>query len=155
MLYIKNAAIYTPFQVIENGAVLAEHGIIVAVGQAKDVKSPADAELIDAAGLILAPGFIDLQLNGAFGDDFTADPATIWRVAEKLPRYGVTSFLPTIVTSPLEMVHTGQKIVNGGQPEGFRGARPLGSACRRAVPQSRRRRAHTIRSTCGCPAWRL
>ncbi len=126
MLYIKNATIYTPLLVIENGAVLAENGTIVAVGQVKDVKCPPGAELIDAAGLILAPGFIDLQLNGAFGDDFTADPATIWRVAEKLPRYGVTSFLPTIITSPLEMVHTGQQVVNGGQPEGFRGARPLG-----------------------------
>ena len=81
---------------------------------------------IDAAGLILAPGFIDLQINGAFGDDFTADPATIWRVAEGLPRYGVTAFLPTIITSPLEQVAAGQRIVTEGEPAGFRGARPLG-----------------------------
>ena len=126
MLYIRNATIFTPFELIENSAVLVDQGSIVAVGQAKDVKPPADAQVIDAAGLILAPGFIDLQLNGAFGDDFTADPATIWRVAEKLPCYGITAFLPTIVTSPLEMIQTGQKIVNGGQPDGFCGARPLG-----------------------------
>ena len=76
--------------------------------------------------MILAPGFIDLQINGAFGDDFTADPATIWRVAEGLPRYGVTAFLPTIITSPLEQVAAGQRIVTEGEPDGFRGARPLG-----------------------------
>ena len=126
MLYIKNATIYTPDQVIANGAVLVEDGIIVAVGLASDLPCCTEAEQIDAAGLILAPGFIDLQINGAFGDDFTADPATIWRVAEGLPRYGVTAFLPTIITSPLEQVAAGQRIVTEGEPAGFRGARPLG-----------------------------
>ncbi len=126
MLYIKNATIYTPDQVIENGAVLADGGVIVAVGMANDVPCCTGAEELDATGLILAPGFIELQLNGAFGDDFTADPATIWRVAEKLPRYGVTAFLPTIITSPLETVAEGQRIVTRGEPDGFRGAKPLG-----------------------------
>ena len=126
MLYIKNATIYTPDQVIANGAVLVDDGIIVAVGLASDVPCCSDAEQIDATGLILAPGFIDLQINGAFGDDFTADPATIWHVAKGLPRYGVTAFLPTIITSPLQNVAAAQKIITGGQPEGFRGARPLG-----------------------------
>jgi N-acetylglucosamine-6-phosphate deacetylase len=126
MLYIKNATIYTPDQVISNGAVLVEDDIIVAVGLTSDVPCCTDAEEIDASGLILAPGFIDLQINGAFGDDFTAAPETIWRVAEGLPRYGVTAFLPTIITSPLEQVAAGQRIVTEGEPVGFLGARPLG-----------------------------
>lgn len=126
MLRIKNAAIYTPQQVIENGDLLVEAGRIVEVAQADPSSRPAGAEEIDASGLILAPGFIELQLNGAFGDDFTADPATIWRVAERLPRWGVTSFLPTVITSPLERVALGQKVVTEGRPAGFRGARPLG-----------------------------
>jgi N-acetylglucosamine-6-phosphate deacetylase len=126
MLYIKNATIYTPDQVISHGAVLVKDGMIVAVGLARDVPCCTDAEEIDASGLILAPGFIDLQINGAFGDDFTADPETIWHVAEGLPRYGVTAFLPTIITSPLEQVAAGQRSVTEGEPVGFLGARPLG-----------------------------
>lgn len=47
----------------------------------------------------LIPGFIDLQVNGAYGHDFTADASTIPAVAARLPETGVTSFLPTIVTS--------------------------------------------------------
>ena len=95
-------------------------------GLASDVPCCTGAEVIDAAGLILAPGFIDLQINGAFGDDFTADPTTIWRVAERLPRYGVTAFLPTIITSPLEKVAAAQRVVTEGDPHGFRGRAPLG-----------------------------
>jgi N-acetylglucosamine-6-phosphate deacetylase len=65
-------------------------------------------------------------VNGAFGDDFTDDPAVIWRVAARLPRYGVTSFLPTIITSPLDRIAAGRRVVTEAAPAGFRGARPLG-----------------------------
>jgi N-acetylglucosamine-6-phosphate deacetylase len=61
--------------------------------------SPGDI-VVDAGECIVTPGFIDLQINGAFGHDFSENPETIWDVGEMLPRYGVTSFLPTIVTSP-------------------------------------------------------
>ena len=50
----------------------------------------------------IAPGLIDLQVNGAYGFDFTADSASIAKVATRLPATGVTAFLPTIITSPLE-----------------------------------------------------
>jgi N-acetylglucosamine-6-phosphate deacetylase len=126
MLYIHNATIYTPDEVIEHGAVLAEGGRIAEIGPVGSVRRPAGARVIDAAGQALVPGFVELQFNGGFGDDFTDDPSTIWRVAEKLTRYGVTSFLPTIITSPLEKIAQGQTVVTGGRPPGFRGARPLG-----------------------------
>lgn len=50
----------------------------------------------------IAPGFIDLQVNGAFGVDFTTDPASVATIAARLPATGVTAFLPTIITSPLD-----------------------------------------------------
>lgn len=126
MLHIKNATIYTPDRVIEHGAVLVDACCIGAVGPIGEVPCPPDAQVLDASGLIVAPGFIELQLNGAFGDDFTDDPTTIWRVAEKLPRYGVTAFLPTIITSPPENIAAGQQVVTQARPDGFRGALPLG-----------------------------
>ncbi len=126
MLYIDNATVYTSDQVIEHGAVLVDGGRIAEVGSVDAIRRPAGARVIDAAGRALVPGFVELQCNGGFGDDFTDDPSAIWRVAEKLPRHGVTSFLPTIITSPLERIAAGQAVVIGGQPSGFRGARPLG-----------------------------
>jgi N-acetylglucosamine-6-phosphate deacetylase len=126
MLFITNATIHTPTQRIQRGAVLLDGGRIAAVGPAEHVPSPPDAQVIDADGLLLAPGFIDLQFNGGFGQDFTADPTAIWSVAAGLPRYGVTAFLPTIITSPLEKVAAGQRVVVEGRPTGYRGATPLG-----------------------------
>jgi N-acetylglucosamine-6-phosphate deacetylase len=55
---------------------------------------------IDCDGLVVAPGFIDLQCNGAGGVDITTEPDRILDVAAELPRFGVTSFLPTVVTAP-------------------------------------------------------
>ena len=60
--------------------------------------------VIDCEGLILAPGYIDVQLNGGFGVDFcSADDgglaAGVRTVAERVLAHGVTAFLPTVITS--------------------------------------------------------
>jgi N-acetylglucosamine-6-phosphate deacetylase len=70
---------------------------------------PADATAVDldADDGWIAPGLIDLQINGAGGVDFSsaADPeAAVAEVARALVRYGVTGFCPTIVTSPVEAI---------------------------------------------------
>ena len=54
---------------------------------------------LDATGLLVAPGFIDLQCNGAVGVDVTSEPERMADLAAALPRWGVTAWLPTVVTS--------------------------------------------------------
>lgn len=65
-------------------------------------KIPADVH-IDCNNAIIAPGFIDIQINGAFGVDFSHDVDTIEpglkTVAKGLLPHGVTSFCPTIISS--------------------------------------------------------
>ena len=65
-----------------------------------DAASEGTADTIDVAGKIIAPGLIDVQINGGWGHDFTGDPSTIGAVAAHLPSTGVTAFVPTIVSSP-------------------------------------------------------
>jgi N-acetylglucosamine-6-phosphate deacetylase len=48
----------------------------------------------------IIPGLLDIQLNGAFGDDFADPTARMDMICRDLPRLGVTGFVPTIVTSP-------------------------------------------------------
>eukprot|EP00474_Spongospora_subterranea_P006604 CRZ07062.1 hypothetical protein [Spongospora subterranea] len=58
--------------------------------------------VIDCGGGIVAPGFIDIQINGASGVSFSDQDVTnadVERVGRSLLQYGVTSFLPTLVSS--------------------------------------------------------
>ena len=125
MIEIQNATIHTPTETLH------QHQVIVKGGRIFDVTpnqaAPSEVkQVIDATGLILAPGFFDLQINGAFGADFTANPETIWPVGAQLPQYGVTSFLPTIITAPFETIAQAQNTVLSARPGTYRGAEPLG-----------------------------
>lgn len=62
MIVIKNAKILTVTNgEINNGTVLVENGKIVAVGQ--NIPIPESAEVVDAAGKYLVPGFIDCHCH--------------------------------------------------------------------------------------------
>lgn len=106
-----------------SGDLLLREGRIAAVGE---TAATDGARRIDARGLRAAPGFIELQVNGAAGCDLTADPSSVWNVGMALATHGVTSFLPTIVTSPPETVDAALAVLAEGPPAAYRGARPLG-----------------------------
>ncbi len=59
---------------------------------------PPDA--LGSARSRIVPGLLDIQVNGAFGDDFADPAADLGRICRGLPRFGVTGFVPTVVTSP-------------------------------------------------------
>jgi N-acetylglucosamine-6-phosphate deacetylase len=85
---------------ITDALLVLEEGRIIEVRSSPSAEELAGADLRCAG--VIAPGFIDLQLNGGYGADFTIDPASIAHVAERLPATGVTGFLPTCITSPIE-----------------------------------------------------
>ena len=87
--------------------------------------SPSDATRLDAAGLLVVPGFIDLQCNGAAGVDITAEPERLWEVAAALPRWGVTAWLPTIVTAPAGVRARALAALRSGPPGDPRGDGPF------------------------------
>lgn len=66
--------------------------------------------VIDAKGAIISPGYIDLQINGGFGYDFSEAEGSIEEleqnigvVAKGLLQFGCTAFCPTVVTSAPEV----------------------------------------------------
>jgi N-acetylglucosamine-6-phosphate deacetylase len=80
--------------------ILVVDGRITAIDDvAAPLEIPPDAHRVDVTGLLAAPGFIDLQVNGASGLDVTDDPTAIWAIGATLARHGVTAFLATIVSS--------------------------------------------------------
>jgi N-acetylglucosamine-6-phosphate deacetylase len=101
-LSIVGGEVYAPERLPAGAVILIEDGRIIYVGPADAASLPGPpTPILDAGGLIIAPGLIDLQLNGGFGHDFTQAPASISLVASRLPATGVTSFVPTIITAPL------------------------------------------------------
>jgi N-acetylglucosamine-6-phosphate deacetylase len=57
---------------------------------------------IDLRGRVIAPGFIDLQVNGVGAIDFAvAAPDDLAAAARRLVTHGVTTFCPTVVSAPL------------------------------------------------------
>jgi N-acetylglucosamine-6-phosphate deacetylase len=80
--------------------------------------SPATWPRLDAAGLLVVPGFVDVQCNGAAGVDISTEPERLWEVAAALPRWGVTAWLPTIVTSPASTRARALAALRSGPPGG-------------------------------------
>ncbi len=101
--------------------------------------------VVDATGLLIAPGFVDLQLNGAFGRDFATDPHAMWDLAALLPRFGVTSFLPTVITAPLARYR--QAIDAWSSPPATNGAHaaPLGLHFEGPMLNPKRVGAHPVK----------
>ncbi len=84
--------------VLSPGWVSVTGGRVSAVGGGAPPRPP-DAGLPSG---VLAPGFVDLQVNGYFGVEFSSADAAGWAsVARRLPETGATAFLPTIITAPL------------------------------------------------------
>jgi N-acetylglucosamine-6-phosphate deacetylase len=95
----------------------------------------------DLGDAFLAPGLMDVQVNGAFGHDFTTDPAAIWAVAGRLAEHGVTAFCPTIITGPDGAIPAALEAL-ADRPAGFIGAEPLGLHLEGPMLSPRRRGAH-------------
>ena len=83
-------------------ALLVEGDTITWVGRGRPPEQP-DEEVVAAAGEIIAPGFIDLQVNGFGGHDAGDGAEAIAAMSEALPITGVTGFLPTLISSPVEV----------------------------------------------------
>lgn len=100
-MLIRGARVLTAGGLIRAGWVWIEEGRLRALGEEPAPDVP-DAELLDAGGLWLAPGLIDIHVHGALGyDTMDASPKALHEMARFYARHGVTAFLATTMTAPL------------------------------------------------------
>jgi N-acetylglucosamine-6-phosphate deacetylase len=107
-------------------AVLVDGGVISWIGRA-DAQAQAADEVVELApGELLAPGFIDLQVNGFGGHDAAEGRDAIDAISDALPATGVTAFLPTLISAPVSVGADFAAAVAVAAAD-FRGARVLGA----------------------------
>lgn len=86
----------------EASSLVLSEGRIEAIVADADI--PAGAEVVDADGGILVPGFIDLQVNGGGGVMLNDHPtvAGLRTICTAHARFGTTALLPTLITDTPE-----------------------------------------------------
>lgn len=97
-LLITNCKLYTAPADKQTTSILIEDGIISKIGR---LNSITESNTLDAEGRIIAPGFIDVHIQGAGGADILdATTEALQTVSQTCARLGTTSFLATTVYKP-------------------------------------------------------
>jgi N-acetylglucosamine-6-phosphate deacetylase len=126
LIALRRCDVLTRHQTLRQAEIWIQGDKIIGIYPFGQVTQPLGAKIVDARGLLISPGWIDLQVNGGFGHDFTQDPESLWDVAAELPRFGTTSFLATIISAPPAAYERAMEVWLKGPPAGWHGAEPLG-----------------------------
>lgn len=95
----RNGTAILPDRLVPDAVVSCERGRIVEVGPARKVRVPRDAEIIDAQGGYIAPGFVEMHVHGGDGADYMDGTVEAVRTANRAhTRHGTTSICPTTTT---------------------------------------------------------
>ena len=117
-----------------NGRVLRENRLVegrcvlLADGRILDIVAPSErrvrrAERRDLGGQLLLPGFIDSQVNGGGGVLFNDAPSveSIRAIGRAHRRFGTTGFLPTLISTDLDIMARAITAVRGAIEAGVPG----------------------------------
>ncbi|MBZ5704155.1 MAG: N-acetylglucosamine-6-phosphate deacetylase [Acidobacteriia bacterium] len=103
MIALTAAILFTPLERIEQPLLLLDDDVIVEVSSRALREAPQDCRVVDFGDAVLAPGFVDIHIHGGAGHDvMESDPAALPAVERLLARHGVSSYLPTTVTAPVD-----------------------------------------------------
>ena len=117
--------VVTDYEVWSEGTVLIEGGAIREVR--REALSPGEGgETYDYGESLLVPGFVDLQVNGAFGVDAASEPERLGELSAKLLATGTTSYLPTVISSPESLYEEALPALAEGITRSPGAAEPLG-----------------------------
>jgi len=109
--YIKNAQLVLENGIIWDGIIAINNDRIIDYGSAVDMNIPDDAEVIDAQGAYVGPGFVDIHVHG--GNGFSACFETE-KAADFFLQHGTTSFLatPSGNQDKFEAIKNVKKLIN-------------------------------------------
>lgn len=108
---------------IEQGSILIENGTIKEINPIKYY----DEDVLDAKGLYISPGFIDVHIHGAGGyDTMDGTSEAINAISKTIAKHGTTSFTPTTMTVSIEDIRKSLSVIKNLKQNGCDGAHVLG-----------------------------
>ena len=115
MIAIKNGKVILENEVVLGKAVLFTDKI---VGIVDEAEIPADAEVIDAEGGYVSPGFIELHIHGYLSKDVCdANEESLRIISRGLLGNGVTGYLPTTMTVDMSVIKGALEACRALMPE--------------------------------------
>ncbi len=97
-LILTNCKIFTAQETLTDHSIVIKNGKICEI--TRDDITTENHEIIDLKGQLVAPGFIDTQVNGGAGCLFNNAPTvdSIVKIANAHRKFGTTSLLPTLIS---------------------------------------------------------
>jgi N-acetylglucosamine-6-phosphate deacetylase len=124
---IKVGELITPIEKISKVYVLISSGRIEKIVSWKD-KISDEYEIIDYSNYICAPGYIDIHTHGCYGYSVMDNKIeSILKISENLLKHGVTSFLPTTLSAPINELSSILKNISLAMKNNNYGAEILGA----------------------------
>jgi len=116
-----NGRIFDGQQILDGHAAVLDGAAVAAVLPAGE--APAGAARIDLEGGLLAPGFIDVQVNGGGGVLFNDQPSVegIRTISRAHRPYGTTGLLPTLVSDDWAVMESAARAVEAALEQGLPG----------------------------------
>ncbi len=120
---IINGKILKENEIIQGKVLLFDEKIIDICDKVKE-----GSEIIDAKGMYISPGLIDIHIHGSNGyDTMDDDDLAIENISSALCKNGVTSFLPTTMTMDKEDIYKALDRVRLAMNSDIKGAKVLGA----------------------------
>jgi N-acetylglucosamine-6-phosphate deacetylase len=111
-LLIYNGHVLAETQTIEKGYVAVTGGKIVQIGEGDPPSDLLSEDSVDAGGLTISPGFIDMHTHGIIDVDFMeSGPEDIKRGLREYAKYGVSRLVPTTLSNPIDKIINQMKII--------------------------------------------
>lgn len=96
MIAVTNTQIVLKNQILNDGVLLIEDGKIANFGSRNELRIPDDAQILDANGQYVGPGFVDIHCHGGNGFRFDEQPEN---AAAYFLKSGTTTVLATLYTN--------------------------------------------------------
>lgn len=117
-MLLKNAKAFLNGVFEEGVDILVKDGRIAAIGHGLT----AEGDVIDLAGDVLLPGFVDVHIHAFMGQDTMNGEQAVRHMSRELKKFGVAAFLPTTMSASPEGTREALKgikaVMDNPEPEG-------------------------------------